>query len=58
MKSKLLLFLLFFTALSGALAQRTVTGKVTDQASGDPLVGATILVKGTTTGAVTDVSGQ
>jgi len=39
------------------LAQRTITGKVSDD-QGEPLIGASILVKGTTTGTVTDVDGQ
>ncbi len=37
--------------------QLTVTGKVTDQ-SGQPLPGATIVVKGTTQGTVTDAEGN
>jgi TonB-linked SusC/RagA family outer membrane protein len=40
-----------------ALAQRTVSGTVVD-ATGEPLIGASILVKGTTTGAVTDIDGS
>jgi len=39
-----------------ALAQRTITGTVSDE-SGETLIGASILVKGTTTGAVTDIDG-
>src|SRR5689334_350055 len=35
----------------------TITGKVFDKASGESLVGVSILVKGTTTGANTDVNG-
>lgn len=38
------------------LAQRTVTGTVVDE-NNDPLIGATVLVKNTTTGAVTEVDG-
>lgn len=38
------------------MAQRTVTGTITDD-SGEPLIGASILVKGTSTGTVTDVDG-
>ncbi|MDV7399851.1 carboxypeptidase-like regulatory domain-containing protein, partial [Arthrospira platensis SPKY1] len=38
------------------LAQRTVTGTVTDQ-GGEPLIGASVLVKGTTTGTVTGIDG-
>ncbi|MEY8850099.1 SusC/RagA family TonB-linked outer membrane protein [Psychroserpens sp. XS_ASV72] len=40
------------------LAQRTVTGTVTDQADASPLPGVNILVKGTTTGASTDFDGN
>lgn len=39
-------------------AQRTITGTVTDAQNGEPLIGANILVVGTTTGAVTDVDGS
>ena len=37
--------------------QRTVTGKVTDQ-NGEPLPGATVMVKGTTQGTITDAEGN
>jgi TonB-linked SusC/RagA family outer membrane protein len=37
--------------------QREITGKVTDS-SGNPLPGATVMVKGTTIGAVTDANGN
>ncbi|MCB0656054.1 MAG: SusC/RagA family TonB-linked outer membrane protein [Saprospiraceae bacterium] len=46
---------LFF--LGYALAQRTITGTVTD-AGGEPLIGASVLVKGTTVGTVTEVDGS
>jgi len=43
---------------SGILQQqRTVSGKVTDE-SGQPLPGVTVIVKGTTTGTITDVDGK
>jgi len=49
--------LLFFLGMSFvAFAQSTVTGKVTDQ-NGEPIIGASIKVKGTNTGTITDVSG-
>jgi TonB-linked SusC/RagA family outer membrane protein len=37
---------------------RTVTGKVTGQEDGSALPGVNVLVKGTTTGAITDASGN
>ncbi|QYH37566.1 TonB-dependent receptor [Algoriphagus sp. NBT04N3] len=52
------LFLLFFVLVSAtAFAQITIRGTVTDDI-GEPLPGATILVKGTTTGVVTDSDGK
>ena len=41
-----------------AFAQRTVTGSVTDAATGDPVQGAAVLIKGTTVGAYTDQDGN
>lgn len=56
-KRRIVLFLLlFFFSLSGALAQKSITGKVVDQ-SGQPILGATIAVKGTTVGTISDESG-
>ena len=37
---------------------RTVTGQVIDQATGEPVIGANVLVKGTTTGTITDLDGN
>ncbi len=51
----LVLFMALF-AIGTALAQRTITGTLSD-ISGEPLIGANILVKGTTIGAVTDFDG-
>ena len=60
----IILILLVSGALTAtpALAQKagtkhTVTGKVTDQ-SGEPLIGATVLVTGTTIGASTNAAGE
>lgn len=39
------------------IQQREISGRVTDE-NGEPLPGATILVKGTTSGTVTDVDGH
>ena len=58
----LLLFkvmLLFLTLLSmQAFAQVKVTGTVTDQTNGEPIIGATVKIKGTSTGVVTDIDGN
>ncbi len=40
-----------------AMAQKTLSGKVSDT-KGEPLVGASVVVKGTTTGTVTDLDGK
>lgn len=42
---------------SFAMAQRTITGTVTDGDTGDALIGANILVIGTSIGTVTDIDG-
>ncbi len=57
---KSLLFGLALLIWAGmALAQdRTVSGKVTSADDGSPLPGVNIVVKGTTTGAVTDIDGN
>ena len=54
-----LLVLLFLLCLfpMGALAQSLVKGTVKDQA-GEPIIGASVKVVGTKTGAVTDVNGS
>lgn len=55
---KLLVFsLMLFASLSYAAAQKTVTGKVTGE-DGAPLPGVTVVVKGTTTGTVTNADGN
>lgn len=40
-----------------SIQDRTVTGKVTDPA-GEPVIGANVVLKGTTHGVITDVNGQ
>lgn len=56
--SKSLLILMFFLLCSlSAAAQKTVRGTVSDVA-GEPLIGVNVIVKGTTTGTVTDVDGN
>lgn len=56
MKKHLLVVALVVFGLVGAMAQRTISGTVADE-SGEPLIGASILVKGTSTGMVTDLDG-
>ncbi|MEO1654743.1 MAG: carboxypeptidase-like regulatory domain-containing protein, partial [Bacteroidota bacterium] len=49
--------LLLGTSL-GAYAQSTIKGKLTDQESGEPLIGVAIVVKGKLTGTTTDANGE
>ncbi|MHC2992049.1 TonB-dependent receptor [Pontibacter sp. HJ8] len=60
MKKLLLLsFALVFALLQQAVAQgKTVTGKVTDQATGQGLPGVAVLVKGTSSGTATGADGS
>jgi TonB-linked SusC/RagA family outer membrane protein len=50
--------LLLFSFVIFAQQQITVTGTVTEGATGDPAIGVTVLVKGTTIGTVTDIDGN
>ncbi len=53
--------LLVFLLLAGmqvAFAQRTVTGRVTKSADNTAIAGVTVVVKGTTTGNITDADGK
>ena len=56
---KFLSMVLLMVLLTGmAFAQqKTIKGKVTDE-TGAPVPGATVIVKGTTTGTVTDMDGN
>lgn len=61
MKKKLLLLLMLLSAIgiTNTWAQeRTVTGKVTSLDDGQALPGVNVVLKGTTTGTVTDVDGN
>ncbi len=51
----LITFFSFFTFLN--LGAQSISGKVTGE-SGDALIGASVLVKGTTTGTITDIDGN
>ena len=57
MKKFSLLLFAFVCAIGTMMAQRTVSGTLTD-ASGEALIGANVIVKGTTTGTITDFDGN
>src|SRR5665647_2136811 len=52
----MVLLMVLMTSMAFA-QQKTVTGKVSDE-TGVPVPGATVIVKGTTIGAVTDMDGK
>ena len=55
---QILLPLLFFLGFAGtAIAQRTVSGTILDE-SNEGLIGASVIIKGTSTGTVTDFDGR
>ncbi len=57
MKKAYLVLMACLFVVTGLMAQRTVSGKVTDD-DGEGIPGATVQIKGTTTGVVTDVDGN
>jgi TonB-linked SusC/RagA family outer membrane protein len=57
-KLLLLFFVLCGFLLTAAAQQKTVTGTVTGKEDNLPIVGATVQIKGTTTGATTDLNGK
>ena len=50
--------LLALFALMTQVLSAQISGKITDGETGDPLIGASILVKGTSSGTVTDLDGN
>ncbi|MEM8560540.1 MAG: carboxypeptidase-like regulatory domain-containing protein, partial [Bacteroidota bacterium] len=54
----LLLLVLSVGLSASAVAQGTLSGTVTDAASGEPLVGVNVYLQGTTIGAATDTDGM
>lgn len=62
MKSQLKHFLLFvvlvIVSTITAVAQATLKGKIVDAENNEPLIGATVVVKGSTEGTVTDMDGS
>ena len=53
-----LLFLLNVLCLPALAQTGTITGKVTDTRLNEPLIGASVMIEGSTTGAVTDIDGH
>ena len=54
---KISLTLLLMSFCLTAQAQSKITGKISDP-KGEPLIGASVVVKGTTVGAITDIDGR
>lgn len=49
---------LMFFGMAMGIAQITVSGTITDADNGEPLIGANILIKGSSVGTVTDIDGN
>lgn len=47
-----------YTRKSQPSGKRVVTGKITDAQTGEPIIGASIVEKGTTNGVITDIDGN
>ncbi|MFQ3213790.1 MAG: TonB-linked SusC/RagA family outer membrane protein [Marivirga sp.] len=58
MKRQILLLLLMCAVYVLPAQDTTVSGIITDVVTGEPLVGATVIVKGTTNGVTTNLSGE
>lgn len=57
MKKSLVLFLMAMLVSAAALAQSTIKGKVVDEA-GEAIIGASVMIKGSSQGTVTDLDGN
>ena len=56
MRKLLLLLMVFVVTISSTMAQKSITGTVTDN-NGAPLPGVTVFIKGTAIGSVTNIDG-
>ena len=57
-KFQLFLVVIFSTISLGLMAQNTVSGKITDAETGTALIGANVVIQGTSTGTITDLDGN
>ncbi len=57
MKKLSLILMVFLCAVGSIIAQRTIEGTITDN-GGEPLIGATVVIDGTSTGTITDFDGK
>lgn len=56
---KLTLFIaVLLFGLASAVSAKTITGRVLESKTGEPVIGATVLVKGTSNGTITDYDGN
>ena len=53
-----MLLVCLFLSVGMAMAQTKITGTVISEEDGEPIVGATVKIAGTTQGALTDVNGK
>ena len=60
MKARLLLCLCLLLTTTSVFAQKplTVSGIVTEEATGEPAIGVNIVVKGTTNGTMSSIDGD
>ena len=58
MRKLTFLLTLLLVGVSVVLAQTTYSGKVVSAEDGEPIVGATVMVKGTNTGTITNINGN
>ena len=54
----MLLLLCMITMVNIAIAQTTISGKITDASDGKSLAGVSVKVRGTSTGVATDADGN
>lgn len=53
-----MLMLVITSSMASAAVNKNISGKVLDKESKEPLIGCSVLVKGTTTGTATDIDGS